>query len=580
MGGSTSSTAFDYNEQLVKDTKLQSQEKKVEAKDGEGVPRLDLLVNDEKLWTVPELTGATTLYEFFQKSVESFPDHRMLGTRSVGEDGKVENADAMIQARVEGGDPGTRGFDWLTYSEVKTLSHDFGAGLTTLDNAAGANIGLFAGNRAHWIVAQQGIYAQNMRVVSLYATLGESAVEYITNHAELSTVITNGKNLPTLLAVLSKIAHTSPEGHVKHIIRMPEADPISDEDIKTAQAQGVTLHDWDAVSTAGAESKVEDNPPSPDDWAFIMYTSGTTGPPKGAILTHGNLIATLSTTRSRIQLDDSSRHLSYLPLAHIFETVVQATVFQSGGCVGFFQGSIKTLTDDMKALEPTIFAGVPRVFDKMYKKIFATVESGSCAMGWYFNRAYEGTCEIVRVGGQRDESWDTKVFNKIAKEKLGLGECKLIVTGAAPCPAYLAEFLKVVVSCPVVQGYGMTETAAAATIQNPTDPTLGHNGPPLACCEIKLVDVPEMGYHANDQPFSRGEIWIKGGNIFKGYYKNEKSTAGALKDGWLLTGDIGRWNNNGTLSIIDRKKNIFKLSQGYSKYGQCRVEKQMERRRS
>jgi len=562
MGGSTSSQTFDYADQLVQDTKQQSMEMKdSKAAEGEGVPRTDIQVQDGKLWTTPP-SGATTLYELFQKSVDSFPNNRMLGTRTRGEDGKVEPIDDLLARRAEGSDD-TYGFDWMTYNDVKTMSHNLGAGLTTLGNAANSNIGIFATNRAHWIVAQQGIYAQNMRVVSLYATLGDNAVEYITNHAELSTIVTSGANLKSLLNVLPKISHTAEEGNVRHIIRMPEPTPISDEDLKTAQANGVTLHNFNDIVAAGAEAKVDDQPPTSDDWAFIMYTSGTTGPPKGAILTHGNLIATLATTTSRIELDHTARHISYLPLAHIFETVVQATVYQAGGSVGFFQGSIKTLTDDMRALEPTLYAGVPRVFDKMYKKVMARVEDGSCAIAWYFHRAYQGTCEIVRVNGERDADWDKKVFNKIAHENLGLSKCKLIITGAAPCPPYLAEFLKVMVSCPVIQGYGMTETSAAASLQLHTDPTVGHNGPPLPCCEIKLVDVDEMGYHASDTPFSRGEIWVRGANIFKGYYKNPKATSEALnEDGWLLTGDIGRWNNNGTLSIIDRKKNIFKLSQG------------------
>jgi long-chain acyl-CoA synthetase len=114
----------------------------------------------------------------------------------------------------------------------------------------------------------------------------------------------------------------------------------------------------------------------------------------------------------------------------------------------------------------------------------------------------------------------------------------------------------------VIQGYGMTETAAAATIMATTDCTTGHNGAPLPCNEIKLVDVEEMKYLHTDTPCPRGEVWIRGPNIFKGYFKNQAATEETLEDGWLKTGDVGRWNPNGTLSIIDPKKNIFKLSQG------------------
>jgi len=167
----------------------------------------------------------------------------------------------------------------------------------------------------------------------------------------------------------------------------------------------------------------------------------------------------------------------------------------------------------------------------------------------------------VRNNLKRDEAADRKVFIPL-REKIGMRRTRLIITGAAPCPPYLLEFLKVVSGASVVQGYGMTETSAATNISMPDDPNVGHVGPPLPNNEIKLKDVQDMNYLSTNKP-PTGEVLVRGANIFSGYFKNEKATAETLdKDGWISTGDIGRWNPNGTLSIIDRKKNLFKLSQG------------------
>jgi long-chain acyl-CoA synthetase len=440
-----------------------------------------------------------------------------------------------------------------------------------LEHKKGDNVGIFAENRSEWVISQMGIFSQSMRTVSLYATLGDDAVEYITNHAELQTIIVSKSNLNGILKILPKVKVGAEGGCLKHVIQFDPNDfygnvddTVDEKDVAACEEHGIKLMAWSSVVAAGLQATDgAPNPPSGEDWAFIMYTSGTTGKPKGAILTHGNLIATLGSTDARFQLGPSDRHISYLPLAHIFETVVEQAVFVNGGAVGFFQGNIKKLTLDQLALRPTLWCGVPRVFDKVYKVIMGGVEEGGCAKGMAFSRALSVTTELVRVeGGARDEFWDEKVWKKICEEKLGLDQVRYIITGAAPCPPYLMEFLKVLIGCPVIQGYGMTETAAAATIMNIKDVTTGHNGAPLPCNEIKLVDVDEMDYRSTDVPCPRGEVWIRGPNIFKGYFKNQKATDETLEDGWLKTGDVGRWNPNGTLSIIDRKKNIFKLSQG------------------
>jgi long-chain acyl-CoA synthetase len=559
------------------DDKVQvSREKNCEEVKGEGKPRVDIQVpaNDE-LVSVPAWGDGkiTTLWDSFVYSKNTFSDNPMLGTRPiiVGDDGKKARGDYI----------------WETYAQVYDNALRIGAGLASLDQKKGDAIGIFSDNRSEWVQTQLGIFSRGMKVVSLYATLGESAVEFISKHAELQTVFVSKKNLKTYLAILDKVkagAASTEEskevGHLRQIVQFNEnkdygnsEETVSPEDVALCEEHDVKLISFSALleagsSTTGGEPTAvgEDEKPTAADDAFIMYTSGTTGTPKGALLSHGNLVATLSVCNSRFTLGPTDRHMSYLPLAHIFETVVEQAVFAQGGRVGFFQGDIKKLTLDQLTLRPTIWCGVPRVFDKVYKTIMAGVESGACISSVIFNRALTVTTEAVRKSADkkdRDAWYDENVFKKVCRDKLGLDQVRYIITGAAPCPAYLMEFLRILINCPVIQGYGMTETSAAAAIMQTTDITTGHNGAPLPCNEIKLVDVPDMEYFHTDTPCPRGEVWIRGPNIFQGYYKNPTATASDLtEDGWLKTGDVGRWNPNGTLSIIDRKKNMFKLSQG------------------
>ena len=176
----------------------------------------------------------------------------------------------------------------------------------------------------------------------------------------------------------------------------------------------------------------------------------------------------------------------------------------NGGKIGFFQNNLKKLTDDMCTMKPTFLVGVPRVFQRIYQTVYSKLGEKGCVKRWYFNRAYNYQCECVRNGLPRSEAYDDKVF-KVIRATVGLERCRFVLSGAAPLPPFLGEFLKVIVGCDVLQGYGMTENAAAATCAKPEDLNVGHVGPCVPCCEIKLVDIPDMGYTHADQPHPRGE---------------------------------------------------------------------------
>ena len=274
---------------------------------------------------------------------------------------------------------------------------------------------------------------------------------------------------------------------------------------------------------------------------------------------------------------DSPVHLSYLPLAHVMEVSAVNMVLAAGGHLGFFNGNYKRIAEDLVLLRPTAFTGAPRVFHRFYQSIFAKMEETGGLSKLAFMSAYNWQVANLRQGKDISNNPVANAVFGVIRRRLGLERCVLMATGGAPTPAYLIEFMAVVFGVKeVLLGYGMTESSVATMVE-PRDYTRGHSGGPTQICELKLVDDLELGYRATDLPRPRGEVWLRGPGLFAGYHKQPELTAAAMQDGWFKTGDIGMWNENGTLSIIDRKKQLFKLSQGEyislirveSAYGLC-----------
>jgi long-chain acyl-CoA synthetase len=192
----------------------------------------------------------------------------------------------------------------------------------------------------------------------------------------------------------------------------------------------------------------------------------------------------------------------------------------------------------------------------------AGVEQKGGISKWLFNHALSVKLDNYRkTGSLHHWFWDRLVFGGV-QAKLG-GRVKVMLTGAAPLSPQVLDFLRVVFACDVFEGYGMTESCAISCVTHKADQTHGQVGGPVPSVEIKLVDIPEMGYTSKDQPNPRGEVWIRGPTVFKGYHKNDQQTIDTVtKDGWLVTGDVGMFDEMGRLFIIDRKKALFKLAQG------------------
>ncbi|KAK3118963.1 hypothetical protein QOZ80_9BG0711490 [Eleusine coracana subsp. coracana] len=479
-------------------------------------------------------------WDFFSGAVKKYPKNRMLGRRQVT-DGKA-------------GD-----YEWQTYEEVHQKVLRVGSAIRSFGVKPGGHCGIYGSNCPEWVMAMQACNSQGICYVPLYDTLGSNAVEFVLDHAEISVAFVQESKIKSILAAVQKC-----RAHLKAIVSFGDVT----SELKTeAEKLGLSCFSWEEFSSMGNQNM--DLPKKhKDEICTIMYTSGTTGDPKGVIITNRAIIAGVSTTdhlleeTDKVVTEDDS-YFSYLPLAHIFDQVIENYCISKGASVGFWQGDIRYLMEDVKVMKPTIFCGVPRVYDRIHTGINQKIQSGGMIAKHLFQYAYNYKLINMRNGLKQHEAspfFDKIVFSKI-KEGLG-GRIRLMLAGAAPLPRHVEEFMRVTSGSVLVQGYGLTESCSGCftSIANVFS-MIGTVGPPVTTIEARLESVPEMGYDAlSDMP--RGEICLRGHTLFSGYYKRPDLTEEVFSDGWFHTGDIGEWQPDGTMKIIDRKKNIFKLSQG------------------
>lgn len=210
-------------------------------------------------------------------------------------------------------------------------------------------------------------------------------------------------------------------------------------------------------------------------------------------------------------------------------------------------------------LQPNFFPSVPRLYNRIYSVLNGAINSAGGCKTWLAKKAIDSKIFYLRRdAAYTDACYDKLVFAKICA-RLG-GNVKYMITGSAPIDPQVLEFFKVCFCCPVLEGYGLTEVSGGASVTFPNDPVAGHVGGPLPCIKWRLKDVPEMNYLSTDKPYPRGELCMQGNTVFSGYYKRPDKTAEAFEDGWFKTGDVCQVYPNGSVKIIDRSKNIFKLS--------------------
>uniref|UniRef100_A0A8C7WEQ8 Long-chain-fatty-acid--CoA ligase n=1 Tax=Oncorhynchus mykiss TaxID=8022 RepID=A0A8C7WEQ8_ONCMY len=505
------------------DLKMQS----VEVPGGEYARRSALLDSDKHLTHL--YNDAKTMYEFFLRGA------------------RVSNNGPCLGARQP-----SQSYEWLSYSEVAEKAENLGSALLHRGHTKTKDqfIGIFAQNRPEWTIAELACYTFSLVAVPLYDTLGTEAIAYVIDKGDILCDVPEKARL--VLECVSGREHS-----VRTIILM---EPFDDELVAKGKDCGIDILSLSQVEVRG-ETLTYNWPPSPEDMAVVCFTSGTTGNPKGAMLTHGNVASNCSAFIKVIEACCLPNHedvlLSYLPLAHIFERVVVGVILVHGGRIGFFQGDIRLLMDDLTTLRPTVFPVVPRLLNRMFDKIYG--QANTSLKRWVLDFAFKRKeAELLSGIIRRDSIWDKLIFRKV-QASLG-GRVRLMITGAAPVSATVLTFLRAALGCQLYEGYGQTECTAGCTMTVPGDWTAGHVGAPLPCNSVKLVDVAEMNYLAAN---GEGEVCVKGANVFLGYLKDPEKTEETIDaNGWVHTGDIGKWLPNGTLRIVDRKKHIFKLAQG------------------
>ncbi|OQR88982.1 Long-chain-fatty-acid--CoA ligase, partial [Achlya hypogyna] len=427
-----------------------------------------------------------TLVDSLERSVASFPDHPFLGHRPL---------DAA-------GDAGP--YEWQTYRQCHTRIQHIAAGLLaeqllapTVDDQR--FLGIYMKNRPEWVLAQYSAFYAGAAIVPIYDTLGAAATTFVLNQTLVATVVCTTAEIDSLFAKAS----ASPS--LRHIILCDVAtvDATLQATASELNLRVSTLADIEAAGVRKAT--LAPAALSVDDMCVLMYTSGTTGNPKGAMISHGNMDAVRHGIIQRLSsnapvaamLHNRSSVLSFLPLAHVAEQSLHAAMIFLGGAIGFYQGNALKLVDDVQALRPTLFLAVPRLLNKIYDKITEGAAAAGGIKAWLFQTALDAKLSNLKRGVATHSVYDALIFSKL-KAKLGFDRCQLLVTGAAPLPAHVLTFYRALLGCACFELYGQTEATGATTMTDPLERDAGTVGPPLVSCDIKLVSVPDMGYNVTD----------------------------------------------------------------------------------
>jgi long-chain acyl-CoA synthetase len=429
---------------------------------------------------------------------------------------------------------------WLTRARHLAL------GLHSLGIEKGDRVALLSENRHEWFVVDAALQILGAANVPVYSTLPAGQVAYILKDSEAKAVVVSDA------AQQKKIAEVRAGlPSLRHVITLDPASGIEATAIEAVEARGRK----EAEANPGAAEKLA-GAVRPEDLASIVYTSGTTGDPKGVMLTHRNFVSNVKASRQVLPLDSKDRALSALPYSHVFERMVGLYLYPSAGVSVALAGSIDTVIEDIGQIRPTVMTMVPRFYEKMYARVKESAAAGSPTKRRIFEWAiatgrehgeYRLRRESPPIGLSLKYKIATALVFKKLHHRLG-GELRFFVSGSAPLSKEIADFFWAA-GITILEGYGLTETSPVISVNRPDRIRFGTVGPAVPGVEVEIA--PD------------GEILARGENVMKGYWNREAATREAIDSrGFFHTGDIGALDRDGFLSITDRKKDIIVTSGG------------------
>ena len=431
--------------------------------------------------------------------------------------------------------------DPVTYAELGTAVREIATGLAELGIEPGDHVAILASTRPEWTLADFGILAAGATVVPIYPTNSPEECGYVLRHSEAVAVVCEDAEQ---LAKVERVRDGCPALATVVLVEGEAAGTVSLAELRRLGAAGA----GDVIERRLA--RVE-----PSDVATIVYTSGTTGPPKGCITTHGNLRTTAAMYERELELGDGLSMYLYLPLAHSLARVAQAVALQVGGTLAFWGGDAKKIVEEVAEARPTHFPSVPRVYEKIHTAVLSGVAEQSRPQRAVFAWALEvGRRSAARRRKGRPMGRLDRVRHGVA-DRLVLskvrgvfgGRLQLALTGAAPIGREILDFFDAC-GVPVLEGYGMSESCAAGTLNTPRATRLGTVGRPLGGTEVAIA--PD------------GEVLMRGPHVFSGYHRDAGATSETVRDGWLHSGDLGEVDEDGFLTITGRKKDLIITSSG------------------
>ncbi|ETS78092.1 hypothetical protein PFICI_10154 [Pestalotiopsis fici W106-1] len=538
------------------------------AKDGETAPYRNIKAKNGLI--EKPAPNVSTIFELVKHSTGKYADLHAIGSRQLVKIHKeVKKVEKIVDGQTTKVDKEWQYFElseysYLTYTEYERRVLQVGAGLRKLGLEPQDKVHIFASTSANWLCLSHACSSQSVTIATAYDTLGPDGVQHSLVQTKAKAMYTDPQLLKTASAALKSAKDVEVLIYNDESLMPMSGSELSSFKEAHPQLQVISFSELRALGEANPTAPVA---PKPSDLYCIMYTSGSTGPPKGVPITHEAIIASIAGLHSNVEEAISSDDvvLAYLPLAHIFELCLENLAIFVGGTLGY--GSHRTLTDtsmrncagDLRELKPTAMVGVPQVWETVRKGVEAKVNSAAAITKAMFWGAYNLKSTLVSYGLPGATLLDNVVFGKV-REMTG-GRLRFIFNGASGISQGTLHFMSMVLA-PMIAGYGLTETCASGALGSPLQWTPHAIGPVPSAVELKLVSLPELNYSTASTP-PQGEILLRGKPVLKGYYENPEETKKAITpDGWFKTGDIGEIDSNGHIKVIDRVKNLVKMQGG------------------